>query len=78
LQKKSESIIGQPQVCLIKILKMKQINMIFLLGILMVTLFSCTPEQIIEDATQPQACCDESGPIIVPPPPPPPPEDFND
>lgn len=34
---------------------------------------SCTPENIVEDVTQPQACCGDD--IPIPPPPPPPPGD---
>jgi hypothetical protein len=54
---------------------MKHLNMIFLMGILMAALFSCTPEQIIDETAETQACCDETGPITIPPPPPPPPKD---
>ncbi len=31
---------------------------------------SCTPENIVDEVTQPQACCDDGGHIPPPPPPP--------
>lgn len=34
--------------------------------------FSCTPQGLTGDSSEPQACCDEDGPILPPPPPPPP------
>jgi hypothetical protein len=51
---------------------MKKISLIILTVILNVALFSCTPENII-DEVQEQACCD--GESTIPPPPPPPPGD---
>ena len=36
-----------------------------------VTLFSCTPENIVEDINSTQICCGEDGELEPPPPPPP-------
>ncbi|WP_198520045.1 hypothetical protein [Olleya sp. Bg11-27] len=35
------------------------------------TLFSCTPENIVEDINSTHACCGEDGELEPPPPPPP-------
>ncbi|GAL76072.1 hypothetical protein JCM19275_2204 [Nonlabens ulvanivorans] len=41
-------------------------------GILISTLISCTPDSIIKDTNDKQACCENEGTIELPPPPPPP------
>lgn len=51
---------------------MKKITIVIFTGILISVLFSCTPEQILDTTSEPQACCDETGQIHPPPPPPPP------
>ncbi|MFT7082632.1 MAG: hypothetical protein ACJA1Z_001145 [Patiriisocius sp.] len=53
---------------------MKKLSLMIFTGILISTLFSCTPEQIVDNSTTPQSCCNEQE-TIPPPPPPPPPED---
>ena len=51
---------------------MKKIAVIMFTGILISSLFSCTPERIINETENVQACCGEEGTIELPPPPPPP------
>lgn len=55
---------------------MKKILLLVLTVTLNLSLFSCTPESVIDTATDVQACCDNQGPIIPPPPPPPPTDDL--
>jgi hypothetical protein len=52
---------------------MKKNSSMLFIGILISILFSCTPEQVVDNTTAPQACCDETGEIDPPLPPPPPP-----
>jgi hypothetical protein len=54
------------------ITKMKKIYIIVFTVFLNVTFFSCTPENIVDNA-QATECCGENGDIDPPPPPPPPP-----
>ncbi|PRX14120.1 hypothetical protein [Nonlabens ulvanivorans] len=51
---------------------MKKITLIVFTGILISTLISCTPDSIIKDTNDKQACCENEGTIELPPPPPPP------
>jgi hypothetical protein len=52
---------------------MKSIFYIIIVLFMGANITSCTPENIVEDVTQPQACCGDD--IPIPPPPPPPPGD---
>jgi hypothetical protein len=51
---------------------MKKLMLVFVTVILNLSLFSCTPEHIVDNTSKPQACCDDEGNL---PPPPPPPEE---
>ena len=57
---------------------MKKLLLIVLTVSLNLALFSCTPDKIIEETTEVQACCDDEGTIELPPPPPPPADDYED
>jgi len=48
---------------------MKKIS-IMAIVLLNIFVFACTPQQITDDTTVPQACCGDDIPIIPPPPPP--------
>ncbi|QXP58179.1 hypothetical protein [Olleya sp. HaHaR_3_96] len=50
---------------------MNKIYVIMFTVFLNVTLFSCTPENIVEDINSTQICCGEDGELEPPPPPPP-------
>ncbi len=55
---------------------MKKIVLILVTVILNVFLFSCSPDEVLENGVldnleAPQACCDQEGDIPPPPPPPP-------
>ncbi|GAK96941.1 hypothetical protein JCM19294_447 [Nonlabens tegetincola] len=48
------------------------------MGILISTSISCTPDSIMDDINDKQACCENEGTIELPPPPPPPEDDTED
>ncbi|AUC76832.1 hypothetical protein CW732_14555 [Olleya sp. Bg11-27] len=50
---------------------MNKIYVIMFTVFLNATLFSCTPENIVEDINSTHACCGEDGELEPPPPPPP-------
>jgi len=50
---------------------MKKITLIFVTVFLTMGIFSCTPDDnITDDLSIEQKCCDEDGEILPPPPPP--------
>ena len=57
--------------------KMKKTYIILFTIFLNTVLFSCTPEEIIEEEITLQACCGDGGDIPPPPPPPPPVDEGN-
>ncbi|MCK8480928.1 hypothetical protein [Psychroserpens algicola] len=52
---------------------MKSLFYIIVMLFMGANIVSCTPENIVDEVIQPQACCD--GESSIPPPPPPPPGD---
>jgi len=59
----------------LKIFKMKKIVILICTAFVSIGIFSCTPENIIDNGKTTQACCGED--ILIPPPPPPPPPRGN-
>ncbi|WP_431471851.1 hypothetical protein I5168_11470 [Nonlabens sp. SCSIO 43208] len=57
---------------------MKKITLTVFMGILISTSISCTPDSIMDDINDKQACCENEGTIELPPPPPPPEDDTED
>ncbi len=48
---------------------MKKIYVILFTVFLNAAYFSCTPQNLSDEANVPQACCGEDDPILPPPPP---------
>jgi hypothetical protein len=57
---------------------MKKLLLLVLMVAVHLSVFSCTPENIIDHTEDVQACCENEGTVETPPPPPPPADNYKD